>query len=176
MTNNVIELEIPSDSMTFSIGGDEYTVSFADKSFALFKEQYDEIKMAEVKLQQELQYKAVELDDKQAQAENDMVNEPMAKLDQRKQTLQRHYIKIYDKIQNDYKVKAKERFYDLLDAMFGKGAGGKIYHSCNDSMIVFAKVVAQIMINIENSTDIQDYRDKYLENIKALRKESQEEQ
>ncbi|WP_076633571.1 hypothetical protein [Lactiplantibacillus plantarum] len=176
MTKNVIKLEIPSDSMTFSIGGEEYTVSFADKSFALFSEQYDEIKMAEVKLQQELQHKAVELNDKQAQAENDMVNEPMTKLDQRKQTLERHYIKIYDKIQNDYKAKAKERFYNLLDAMFGKGSGEKIYHSCNDSMIVLAKVVAQIMINIENNTDIQDYRDKYLANIKALRKESQEEQ
>lgn len=171
--SDVIELEVPSDSMTFEIGDKDYTVSFADKSFAIFTDQYNDIKMAEVKLQQELHHRSVELIDKEAQLENDMVNEPMTDLDHKKQILQRRYLRIYDDIQNKYKSETKQRFYELLDGMFGKGTGKELYHTCNDSMVVFAKVVAQIMINIEQHTDISDYRDKYLKSITELRKKEQ---
>lgn len=171
--SDVIKLEVPSDSMTFEIGDKSYTVSFADKSFAIFTDQYNDIKMAEVKLQQELHHRSVELTDKEAQLEKDMINEPMTALDHKKQVLQRRYLRMYDDIQNKYKLEAKERFYQLLDGMFGKDAGKKLYHTCNDSMVVFAKVVAQIMINVEQHTDISDYRDKYLQSITELRKNEQ---
>jgi len=60
--------------------------------------------------------------------------------------------------------------------MFGNDAGKKIYNTCNKSMVVFSKVVAQIMINVEQHTDIQDYRDKYFQTIKWLLDETKEEQ
>lgn len=172
----VITLEIPSDSMTFNIGGNDYTVSFADKTFALFLDQYNEIKNDEFRLQQNLHHRAVELTDKEAQLENDMVNDPMSELDHKKQILQRRYLKIYDDIQNKYREQAMQRFYKLLNSMFGNDAGKKIYNTCNKSMVVFSKVVAQIMINVEQHTDIQDYRDKYFQTIKGLRDETKEEQ
>ena len=171
--SDVIKLEVPSDSMTFEIGDKSYTVSFADKSFAVFTDQYNDIKMAEVKLQQELHHRSVELTDREAQLEKNMINEPMTALDHKKQVLQRRYLRMYDDIQNKYKLEAKERFYQLLDGMFGKNAGKELYHTCNDSMVVFAKVVAQIMINVEQHTDISDYRDKYLQSITELRKNEQ---
>ena len=85
--SDVIKLEVPSDSMTFEIGDKSYTVSFADKSFAVFTDQYNDIKMAEVKLQQELHHRSVELNDKEAQLEKYMINEPMTALDHKKQVL-----------------------------------------------------------------------------------------
>lgn len=174
--NKVITLEIPSNRMTFNIGDEDYTVSFADKSFAVFLDQYNEIKNAEFRLQQDLQQRSVEITEKKAQLEDDMINEPMSELNHKKQILDRRYLKIYDDIQNKYSADGKQRFYKLLDSMFGKGKGKEIYSACSDSMIVFSKVVAQIMINIEQHNNVNDYRDKYLQTITGLREEVKEEQ
>ncbi|MGV0167176.1 hypothetical protein ACRYI5_01090 [Furfurilactobacillus sp. WILCCON 0119] len=170
--SDVISLIIPKDHLDFEIGGKTFTASFADKSVAVFKATALDIEKQEVHSVQEVDRLATEVTAKKDEARNkehDKLKPNEVALQKILAALDRDYNKRFVKVYEKASKKATEQYKQYLDDLFGDGSGEQIYKLCSESSNVLAKVVTQIIENVTQATDLSDYRQRYADEIAAIK-------
>lgn len=181
-----IVINMPKDHLDFDIAGETFTASFADKSKAKYNAEIKEIEQAEIKNSQRVEQLQLQVSEKTdaldkrhvAQADlkvmdKDEIDKLNPLNDEKylaaKQKLDRDYVKkfndLYEKQTND----SKDRYFKWLDQLFGEGSGKKIYGICGESTTVLAKVVTQIITEVNKENDMVDYREKIQAQVADLK-------
>ncbi|MCF6161907.1 hypothetical protein [Furfurilactobacillus milii] len=172
MADNVIKLTIPQDHLDFEIGGKTFTASFADKSVAKFRAEALNIEKAEIKNTQEVDRLATEAAHKKEQArdeEHNKVKPNEVTLQKKLAAMDREYNRKFTHVYENANEKATVQYKAYLDELFGKGSGDAIYKMCSQSSNVLAKIVAQILANMTQATNLADYQKHYEEEIAAIK-------
>ncbi|GKT04522.1 hypothetical protein [Furfurilactobacillus entadae] len=170
--SDVISLTIPNDHLDFEIGGKTFTASFSDKSVAVFKATALEIEKHEVHIVQEVDRLATEATAKKDAArkkENGELKPDSVRLQKTLAAIDRDYNQRFVNAYEKADKKAGEQYKQYLDDLFGAGSGEQIYKICSESSNVLSKVVTQVVTNMTQATDLSDYRQRYANQIAAIK-------
>jgi hypothetical protein len=185
-----IKLEVPATRIKFNIGGQIYTMSLADKSMASVtgdlqiiesNEIANQQKMAEMaaqltKQKDDLHQRAIKAEEAVQNGDAETNAYPYPEMMKDSHDLDnkcRQAIYHAEKEANEYAI---QHYLPFLDKAFGAGSGTKLFNQLHQSTNALAKLVTEIVIQLNNQTNITDHRTAYLSKIAKLKavKEEQE--
>jgi hypothetical protein len=178
-----IKLEVPATRIKFNIGGQIYIMSLADKSMASVtgdlqiiesNEIANQQKMAEMaaqltKQKDDLHQRAIKAEEAVQNGDAETNTYPYPEMMKDSHELDnkcRQAIYQAEKEANEYAIK---HYLPFLDKAFGAGSGTKLFDQLGQSTNALAKLVTEIVIQLNNQTNIEDHRTAYLSKIAKLK-------
>lgn len=168
----MVKIELPKSSIDFEIGNETFTLSLVDTSRGKYMESFDKISTQEVKDLNKRDIEVSEYNQQQANLEAQYsTDEDMDEVAYKKKSIELsdQFSKRVKKNNTNRTKKLMEMEYEYLDTCFGQGSGKKIYEICDESSVVFNKVIIQINTEIQNKTNVNDFYDNLKEKIKEMK-------
>lgn len=169
-------IQMPKTSIKFEIGDKTYTLSLADKTLGQIRKQNRTVFMNEVKAVQEQKVKNANYDQRLDNLQAEAVAKGWTDAEYKHEAF-----KLSNKYEHEANVASEKSesnitrsYIQYLNNAFGKGCGQEIYETCNKSNVVLGKVISQISINLAHETNLEDYRDKYVSKIEALKDDNKQ--
>lgn len=168
----MVKIELPKSSIDFEIGDETFTLSLVDTSRGKYMESFDKISAQEVKDLNKRDIELSEYNQQQAKLEAQYnTDEEMNEADYKKKSfdLSDQFNKRMKKNNTNRTKRLMEMKYEYLDTCFGQSSGKKIYKICDESSVVFNKVIIQINTEIQKRTDLKDFYDNLKEKIEEMK-------
>lgn len=168
----MVKIELPKSSIDFEIGNETFTLSLVDTSRGKYMESFDKISTQEVKDLNKRDIEVSEYNQQQADLKaRYLTDEEMNEVSYKKKSvvLSDQFSKRMKKNNDNRTKRLMDMQREYLDTCFGTGSAKRIYEICDESSIVFGKVIVQINSEIQKKTDVNDFYNSLKEKIEEMK-------